>query len=375
MILFKPQHIKEVYFWLLLGALFLHGCHGDLETHTRLQKRLQSEGPLKIVMIANPQTLWKDQLLVEDFTKTYQLKSQIIWVKNNSQAQTLMKSNKADLIAATLPFEDQKYSINGPYFKNYQWGIFCPKESTEQCFLEEQETGYFKTLSRNKWDWNFHPLKQSAAGWSYSWRKPQLGQLLQIWHRKIMRENKLNEYNNKFQNIAFDSSRFDRWMFQKKVETVLPKYEKLLKNWALKSGVEWQWLAATSYQESHWDPQATSPTGVKGFMQVTQATSEKYNAFERQHEEESIRSGALHLKTLYRNFPQADSVSRWALTLASYNAGLGYVQKIQEDLRAKNLDPFAWKNIRAALAQNSTDAKAVQALQYVDRILVYRLLL
>ena len=34
--------------------------------------------------------------------------------------------------------------------------------------------------------------------------------------------------------------------------------------------IDWKLLAAISYQESHWDAQATSPTGVRGLMMLTQ---------------------------------------------------------------------------------------------------------
>ncbi len=33
--------------------------------------------------------------------------------------------------------------------------------------------------------------------------------------------------------------------------------------------IDWRLLAAIAYQESHWDAQATSPTGVRGMMMLT----------------------------------------------------------------------------------------------------------
>ncbi|VEI48763.1 transglycosylase [Actinobacillus equuli] len=34
-------------------------------------------------------------------------------------------------------------------------------------------------------------------------------------------------------------------------------------------------LAAIAYQESHWDPNATSPTGVRGMMMLTRDTADR----------------------------------------------------------------------------------------------------
>ena len=39
------------------------------------------------------------------------------------------------------------------------------------------------------------------------------------------------------------------------------------------TGIEWRLLAAIAYQESQWDPDATSETGVRGIMQITEDTA------------------------------------------------------------------------------------------------------
>ncbi len=41
------------------------------------------------------------------------------------------------------------------------------------------------------------------------------------------------------------------------------------------TGVEWRLLAAIAYQESQWDPAATSETGVRGLMQITEDTAQR----------------------------------------------------------------------------------------------------
>jgi membrane-bound lytic murein transglycosylase F len=40
--------------------------------------------------------------------------------------------------------------------------------------------------------------------------------------------------------------------------------------------IDWRLLAAISYQESHWDPTARSPTGVRGMMMLTRPTAKKW---------------------------------------------------------------------------------------------------
>jgi membrane-bound lytic murein transglycosylase F len=58
-------------------------------------------------------------------------------------------------------------------------------------------------------------------------------------------------------------------VFQERIRTVLPDYRKLFFEAQEATGVEWRLLAAIAYQESQWDPLATSETGVRGLMQLT----------------------------------------------------------------------------------------------------------
>jgi len=54
------------------------------------------------------------------------------------------------------------------------------------------------------------------------------------------------------------------------------------------SGIDWRLLAALAYQESHWDPLATSPTGVRGMMMLTEDTADHLRVKNRLDAQESI---------------------------------------------------------------------------------------
>jgi membrane-bound lytic murein transglycosylase F len=88
-------------------------------------------------------------------------------------------------------------------------------------------------------------------------------------------------------------------------------------------------VAGVAYQESHWDPKATSYTGVKGLMQVTQETADNLGLTDREDPTESVFGGAKYLKYLYAMTPAPlDSKEYWALTLASYSLDLPVVMKL-----------------------------------------------
>jgi len=53
----------------------------------------------------------------------------------------------------------------------------------------------------------------------------------------------------------------------------LPNYRELFEQAAERTGLDWMLLAAVAYQESHWNPLAVSPTGVRGMMMLTRVTA------------------------------------------------------------------------------------------------------
>ena len=53
------------------------------------------------------------------------------------------------------------------------------------------------------------------------------------------------------------------YAFAKHLQQRLPRYEKAFRETAKEHGIDWRLLAAIGYQESHWQPEATSKTGVR----------------------------------------------------------------------------------------------------------------
>jgi soluble lytic murein transglycosylase-like protein len=79
--------------------------------------------------------------------------------------------------------------------------------------------------------------------------------------------------------------------------------------------------------ESRFDPQAISPKGARGLMQLLPATAARYgmHALTELHDpQRNIDLGVRHLKDLLQS-----NQDNWALALAAYNAGNGAVQRGQ----------------------------------------------
>jgi len=116
----------------------------------------------------------------------------------------------------------------------------------------------------------------------------------------------------------------------------LKRFEPLLAQAAQEFAVELPLLKAVMAAESGFNPQAVSPRGAVGLMQVMPATAERYGLQGDRNKSLSdklfdpktnIRLAARYLRDLTRLFPD-----QLALVLASYNAGEGAVQKYRNSI-------------------------------------------
>ncbi len=144
--------------------------------------------------------------------------------------------------------------------------------------------------------------------------------------------------------------------------------------------LDWQLLAAISYQESKWDPNAVSPTGVRGLMMLTNATAAAMGVRDRTNPEQSIKGGAAYIKQVLNNIP--DSVpqpDRTWMALAGYNMGPAHVNAARRLTARLGQNPDSWQDVAANLPrlvqENRANGRAVpdirQALHYVQQIRRY----
>jgi membrane-bound lytic murein transglycosylase F len=135
-----------------------------------------------------------------------------------------------------------------------------------------------------------------------------------------------------------------------KVNTVLPQYRQLFQEAEETSGVDWRLLAAIGYQESHWDPAATSPTGVRGLMMLTEETALRMGIKDRLDPKQNIGAGAEYLvklkETLPARIPEPD---RTWLAIAAYNQGFGHLEDARILTQRKKGNPDSWQDVKASL--------------------------
>lgn len=145
-------------------------------------------------------------------------------------------------------------------------------------------------------------------------------------------------------------------LFIHHVHEKLPQYAHLFRAAARDTGFDWKLLAAVGYQESHWDPRATSPTGVRGLMMLTNPTAAEMGVENRLDPAQSIDGGARYLRQLMdRLQEEITGEDRLWMALAAYNVGLGHLYDAQKLAEMRGGDPYVWADVREALPllQNS----------------------
>ncbi len=139
-------------------------------------------------------------------------------------------------------------------------------------------------------------------------------------------------------------------IYRRHIETRLPKYQQLFEDAATMQELDWRLIAAMGYQESHWDPKAVSPTGVRGIMMLTMNTAKDLNIKDRVDPENSISGGAQYFKqTKDRMDDDIPEPDRTLLAIAAYNVGYGHVQDARVLTRKLKKNPDRWADVKEVL--------------------------
>ena len=142
----------------------------------------------------------------------------------------------------------------------------------------------------------------------------------------------------------------DLQAFNQNIEDRLPKYRKYFEQAEKETGVPADLLAALAYQESHWNPEAVSPTGVKGIMMLTQNTAESLGVQDRLDPKQAILAGARYLRDRYDRLPDSiPETDRWFQAMASYNIGRAHLLDARHFARQMGKNPDSWADLREVL--------------------------
>ena len=99
-------------------------------------------------------------------------------------------------------------------------------------------------------------------------------------------------------------------------------YDDLIVEHAKRNGVRTDLVRAVMQVESAFNPNARSPKGAMGLMQLMPATARQYGVVNPYNPSENVRAGVAYLRELLDRYQDKEE-----LALAAYNAGPGAVDK------------------------------------------------
>ena len=181
------------------------------------------------------------------------------------------------------------------------------------------------------------------------------------------------------------TSRFDyvgTLTFIRHYEHRLTGYQPSFKRAAELTGIDWRLLASIGYQESHWDPEAVSPTGVRGLMMLTKRTAGALGITDRIDPEQSILGGAMYFRRLKERIPaEVKEPDRTWFALAAYNVGYDHLKDARTIVRLQGGNPDRWVDVKQALPLLAEQkwhsqlpggyARGWEPVQYVENIRTY----
>ena len=130
----------------------------------------------------------------------------------------------------------------------------------------------------------------------------------------------------------------------------LPSFLEHFRGAAGEHTLDWRLLAAVGYQESHWNPEAVSPTGVRGLMMLTRATASDLGVEDRRDPRQSIYGGARYLRQVKGKIPERiPEPDRTWLALASYNVGFGHLEDARRLTQKLGGNPDLWVDVKEHL--------------------------
>lgn len=327
------------------------------------------------------------------FGPSYATLRQVIVYRNGRPAP----GGKADLLGGVVAAPEGRgarsiLARELPRAKGYAWSVL-PGRSIEELLemVDDGSVDYALLPAREFRSARlFYPeLREAfalgqpqAVGWLY---RP--GPENSLWHVQLEFLNALREsgelqiltdrYFGHFDEFDYVESR----AFLRHYAERLPTYRDYFTAHAEAFGFDWTLLAAMSYQESHWEHDARSPTGVRGLMMLTRSTARALDV-DRLDPDESIRGGAQYLARLRGRLPEdiAEPDRTW-LALAAYNVGFSHLEDARRFTEAAGRDPGRWLDVRDFLPKLANRkwakkarhgyARGYQAVHFVENIRRY----
>lgn len=192
----------------------------------------------------------------------------------------------------------------------------------------------------------------AEIGYRWYWRSTApAAKLLTSYWQDLEQVEPLAELKEKYFGFFPDRiDRFELYHFIDALKNELPRYRDVIIEAARRYEIDPFLLVALIYHESRFDHQAVSRTGVRGIMQITQATAQGLGLDNPEDPRQSILAGARYLRQIWnrveREGMQLSHWDRWFLALSAYNQGLGHTWDAMDLAHDLGLAGTSWKSVK-----------------------------
>lgn len=221
-----------------------------------------------------------------------------------------------------------------------------------------EKTGYY-------WFWNQSNKKLDAALNAF-WREPLV-------------ETLLAEMGERYYGFMPEKPRQTQLLeISRAIDESIGVYSEDIARAATANNIDPLLLSAVIFQESRFNPEARSYTGVRGIMQLTLSTADMLGV-DRLDPADAIMGGARYLRNIYDSLSFVEGLSdldKWCLTLAGFNQGPTLMRRAVRAALAEGLEPD-WASMREyypglyGKGLASAGFRPAEAVNYVENIRYY----
>ncbi len=182
---------------------------------------------------------------------------------------------------------------------------------------------------------------RNAIAFGMRKENPRLKAFLDAFVKDIYRSFEFNLLRNRYFRAPHNLRRIKEG--RATVSGRVSPYDEILKKYAKQYRLDWRLVAAQAYEESRFNPLATSWAGAQGLFQVMPNTGLELGFTDLYDVEMSTHAGTRHMYNLIeRTDPRIHFEQRVRFALAAYNAGWGHLQDARRLAEVKGWDSDRW---------------------------------
>ncbi|HPE34853.1 MAG TPA: transporter substrate-binding domain-containing protein [Bacteroidales bacterium] len=202
--------------------------------------------------------------------------------------------------------------------------------------------------------------------WAVNVGDESLKKSLDTWLESYLSSSQGKYVYNKY--FVYPRSFQSAYRFSTAKNGKISDWDDFIKEKSQQYDLDWRLVTSLIYQESRFQPDASSWMGAFGLMQLMPETAEMLGIDSTSTPEEHIEAGMKYLKQLDSRFKDIihDDDQRLKFVLAAYNAGLAHVFDARRLAIKYNKNPNVWEDNVDYFILNKSDPK-----YYKDSVVFY----